>query len=235
VNGSNLYLHEQALLLVLRDEDGTLESKAGMYRLAIGGAILSELLLQDRIEIEAGKKKLVRVKSELQLGEPVLDEALARLAGAKRRRGASAWVSSLAGLGRLRHRIAEGLCRRGVLKDDEDKLLLLFTRKVYPTIDPGPERQLVAALGHALQGPIGEVDPRTAIVLGLAHATGSLRAHFDRKTLARCKPRIEAIVNGDLVGGATADAVQAAQAAAMAAITAATTTAIMASTVHVSH
>jgi hypothetical protein len=30
-----LYLHEQMLLLVLRDEAGTVESKAGMYRIAL--------------------------------------------------------------------------------------------------------------------------------------------------------------------------------------------------------
>jgi Golgi phosphoprotein 3 len=217
-----LHLHEQMLLLVLRDEEGTVESKAGMYRIALGGAILSELLLEDRIEIEEGKKKLVNPISAEPLGEPVLDEAIARMAAAKRRRRASAWVSSLAGIKRLRHRIAEGLCRRGILKDSEDTVLLIFKRKAYPTIDPTPERRLVGDLRAAIVGAASTVDARTAILIALAHATGSLRAHFDRQTLKQHRQRLEKITSGDLIGGATREAVRAAQAAAMAAITAAT-------------
>ena len=38
-NPDDLYLHEQILLLSLRDAEGTLESKAGMYRMALGGAV----------------------------------------------------------------------------------------------------------------------------------------------------------------------------------------------------
>ena len=34
----DLHLHEQLMLLALRDEKGTLESKASMYSFALGGA-----------------------------------------------------------------------------------------------------------------------------------------------------------------------------------------------------
>lgn len=217
-----LYLHEQMLLLVLRDEQGTVESKAGMYRVALGGAILSELLLEGRIAIEEGKKKLVNLTSAEPLGEPVLDEALASVAAAKRRRRASAWVTSFAGIKRLRHRIAEGLCRRGILRNSEESVLLIFKRKAYPTIDPAPERRLLDEVRAAIVGADSTLEARTAILIALAHATGSLRAHFDRHTLRHHKQRLEEITRGDLIGGATREAVQAAQAAALAAVTAAT-------------
>ena len=42
----NLHLHEQLMLLALRDEKGTLESKASMYSFALGGALLAELSLR---------------------------------------------------------------------------------------------------------------------------------------------------------------------------------------------
>ena len=106
-----LYLHEQMLLLVLRDKEGTVESKAGMYRIALGGAILSELLLEGRIAIDEDKKKLVTLVSDAPIGDPILDEALTKVATANRRRRASAWVSSLAGIKRLRHRVAPGTLR----------------------------------------------------------------------------------------------------------------------------
>lgn len=215
-----LHLHEQILLLVLRDEAGTIESRAGMYRIALGGALLAELLLQGRIAIADDKKKLVEVVNETPIGEPVLDEALEKMASAKRRRRASAWVSSLSGLKRLRHRVAEGLCRRGILKDSEESVLLIFRRKAYPTIDETYERRLVDAMRSMIVGG-STGDARTAIVTALAHAAGSLRAHFDRRFLKQHKRQLDKIAKGDLVGGATREAVQAAQAAVIAAVTAA--------------
>ena len=46
-----LFLHQEILLLALRDERGTIESGT-MYQYAVGGAILSELLLANRIAVE---------------------------------------------------------------------------------------------------------------------------------------------------------------------------------------
>jgi hypothetical protein len=218
---NDLHLHEQILLLVLRDERGTVESKAGMYHIALGGALLSELLLEGRISIDPGKKKLVNVVDATPFGESVLDEALAKIVSAKRRRQASAWVSSLASIKRLRHRVAEGLCRRGILKDSEETVLLIFRRKAYPTIDSTRERRLIEEMRTAIVDGATSMDARLAILIALAHATGSLRAHFDRSILKRHKLRLDKIAKGDLIGGATREAVQAAQAAAMAAITAA--------------
>ena len=48
----SLYLHEEILLLALKDEKGTFV--AASYEMALGGAILAELLLQKRIGIENG-------------------------------------------------------------------------------------------------------------------------------------------------------------------------------------
>jgi hypothetical protein len=228
VRRETLYLHEQMLLLILRDKEGTLESKAGMYRLALGGAVLIELLLNERITIDDDRKKRVSVTNPTPLGEELLDEALARMAASKRRRTASAWVSSLAGIKRLRHRIAEGLCRRKILKRSEDTVLFVFKRQVYPTLNPMPERKLLAEMGIAIRGSGSVVDSRIIILMALAHATGSLKSHFDRRTLKENKQRIEKIVSGDLVGEAAHEAVRAAVQAAVAAATLATTTTVAA-------
>lgn len=222
----DLYLHEQVLLLALRDERGTVESRAGMYSLALGGAILAELLLADCVTVGEDKKQLVDVVQSRRLGDPLLDECLQRVAGAKRRRSAAGWVSGFAHVKRLRHRVAQQLCRKGILKDSEEKVLLLFTRKVYPTVDPAPERRLSQTLHRAIFQDSKNVNPRTAILIALAHATGLLNAVFERADLKRRKRRLEQIGSGDLIGGAAKAAVQAAkaaQAAAMVAITAATT------------
>ena len=130
---------------------------------------------------------------------------------------------------KLRHRVAEGLCRKKILRDSEDKVLLFFTRKLYPTIDPVPERALLARIRRAIISDSRRLQPRTVVLVALAHATGLLKVHFDRHQLKARKKRLEAIKKGDLVGGATAEAVQAAQAAMLAAVMAAT---VVTTTVH---
>jgi hypothetical protein len=208
-------LHEQILLLALRDEAGTLERRAGMHGYALAGAILSELLLEGCIAVPDDKKKVVELVRVKNLHDPVLDESLGLIAAARRRRRASDWVWRFTRLERLRHRVAEQLCRRGVLKDSEATVLLLFKRKVYPTIDPAPERRLVERLRRAIFSDEPSIDPATAIVAALAHSTGLLSVHFERKALKQRKRRLAAVLKGQLVAAATREAVQAAQTAAM--------------------
>ena len=62
-----LYLHEEIMLLALRDEEGTVEF-GSMYGYALGGAILAELLLAGRISVEEGKRKLVNLVSDEPIG-----------------------------------------------------------------------------------------------------------------------------------------------------------------------
>ena len=138
------------MLLALRDDKGTLESKASMHSFALGGALLAELSIHGRIRIDDTKKAMVDVGDRHPLNEPVLDDCLERVVTAKRRARASTWVQRFANMKRLRHRVAAGLCRQGILRDDEDKVLLFFTRKVYPTIDPRPERDLLDRLRNEI-------------------------------------------------------------------------------------
>ena len=222
----DLYLHEELLLLALKDAKGTIESRASMYAYALGGAILAEFLLVERVTVSDDKKKLVNFVSGPMLREPLLDECLGLIEAAKRRRRAADWVSRFARIKNLRHRVAQGLCRKRILQASEDKVLWLFTRKIYPERDPIPEQRIVEHLGQAIFGDATEVDARTAILLALAHGTGMLPVHFDKKRLKVRKARIGQIVDGQLLGAATREAVQAAQAAAIATCSAACTAAI---------
>ena len=222
---TELHLHEQLMLLALRDEKGTLESKASMYSYALGGAMLAELSLKGKIRIGDDKKAFVDLVDRSPFGEPVLDECLNKVANAKRRARATTWVQRFAGVKRLRHRVAQGLCRRGILRDDEDKILLFFTRKLYPTIDPVPERRLVDRLRDVIFSDSTPADAETVIVVALANATGLLPIHFDRKDLRRRKRYLKRLTEGNMAGAAAQQAVLAAQQAAIAAVVAASSAA----------
>lgn len=217
----DLTLYQEILLLALHDEKGT-ATFGSMHGLALGGAILAELMLAGRLDIAAeGRYGLVTERNPKTTGDPILDDALKRVRTAKRRAPPSTWVSRFGGTKDLQHGVARSLAQRGVLREAEGRVLLVFSRRTWPTLDPSPERALIERIRSAIVGN-AEPDGRTAIVIALAKSTGLLAAAFDRKELKANKARIEAIANGSALGRATHQAVEAVQAAVMAATTAAT-------------
>ena len=212
---SSLFLHEEVMLLALRDEEGTIASGT-MYQYAIGAAILAELLLNRRIAIdESRKKKLVNLISSTPLGEPLIDQCLEKICNAKRRASLQTWVSRFTGVKNLKHRVAQQLCDRGILRATEESILLLFTRKVYPELNPIPEKKLVERLRQAIFTDIRDLDPRTVVLVSLADSTGLLKIVFDKKELKGRKARIKEISNGEITGEAAKEAIQAMQTAVM--------------------
>jgi len=210
-----LYLYEEIMLLALRDREGTIFSGT-MYNFAIGGAVLAELLMAKRIDVEVVKKrKYARILSPSPLGDPLVDGCLAMLGGAKRRDKLQTWVLKFANTKNLKHRVAEQLAKRRILRIDEDKVLGIFTRKIYPEVDPQPERELIDRLRQAIFGDGAEIDPRTVVLLSLANSADLLKLVFEKKQLKSRKARIEQVVNGELTGKATNEAIQAMQAAVM--------------------
>jgi hypothetical protein len=224
-----LFLHEEIMLLALRDEEGTIAAGT-MYQYAIGAAVLAELILNERVAVEpSGKKKLVNLVSSMPLGDPLIDECLERIGRAQRRATLETWVSRFAGVKHLKHRVAQRLCERGILKASEDKILLIFSRKIYPGINPEPESELIERLRQAVFTDVAEIAHRTVVLVSLANGTGLLKVAFDKKKLKDRKARIEQISNGEITGKAASEAIQAMQAAVMAACI---TTTFTATTVH---
>ena len=208
-----LTLPEEVLLLALRDEEGTIAG-GSLYAYGIGGAALAELILHRRVKLESsGKKRLVGVADAKPTGDPFLDDCLTRIVRAEKRATADTWVARFANTKRLRDRLALGLCARGILEADEEKLLLLFTRKIYPEVDPAPEAAIVERLRRAILGHEDDLDTRTVVLVSLANSTGLLTNVFDKKVLNSRQDRIDRIVNGDATGEATQEAIEAIKAA----------------------
>jgi len=209
---NRLDLHHELLLLALKDEAGTAVSGT-MYHQGLAAGLLAELLLRERIAVrEERRKKFVELRNGAPLGEPALDGALERIAAAKRRATLQTWIMRLA-TQKLKHAVAVELCRRGVLRADEDKVLLIFTRKIYPELDPRPEHEIVERLRRAIGSEATDLDPRTVILVSIAQAAGLLKRVFPKRELKERKQRIERIVNGEAMGRATREAIEAVQAA----------------------
>lgn len=206
-----LFLYEEVLLVALHDVKGAAPS--GMTTpYAIAGAILAELLLERWISVEDSKKRLVNLVSKVPVGDPLLDECLQRIGTAKRRSSLSSWLSRFAQMKNLQRRIAEQLCRRGILREEAAKVLLVFDRKIYPQVDPGPEREIVKRIRNALLRDNAEVEPRTTILIALASVGRLLPMVLEKSEIKNRKAVIEKITKGDMVGKATKEAIEAMEA-----------------------
>jgi hypothetical protein len=216
-----LHLHEEVLLLALREDKGTIEMGA-WYSQAVGGAVVAELLLEGRVHLVPGegkaKKELLEVVRADPVGDELLDEWLGKMAADPKPRKVTHWVHKVSGTKDLKGRIGRGLARRGILRVEESKVLLVFSRDVYPELDPEPEREVRARLHEAIFTDAADVDPRTVALLSLAKATGILDVVFGKKELKPRSDRIEAVVNGEVSGAAVRYVVEEINAAILVAV-----------------
>ena len=121
---SDLHLHEQILLLILRDRKGTPASGANHHIHALGGAVLAELALVGHVGIDGRESALVEaVRGVDPPRDEILAEALALVRARERRRRAAKWVLHFSALDGLHERTAAGLCRRGILRRADSRLL----------------------------------------------------------------------------------------------------------------
>ncbi len=215
-----LFLYEEIMLLALRDQKGTLATNYSEY--AVAGAVLAELLLDRRIAVDGTSKGLVDVLNATPTGDPIIDECLEKVTASGKRASLQSWLSRLAGIKKLRHKVALQLCNRGVLRADEDTVLFIFTRKVYPEINPVPEKKIIERVRTAIFTDTDQVDPRTVALISLANGADLLGGMFGRKEVRTRKKRIEKIVNGEMTGKATREVIAACESAAMVATMAAT-------------
>ena len=211
----------EEFLLLAYDDDGTPLTDGTRLDNGLGGAILLELALGRRVDIE--DKRVVVVDSR-PIGDALTDDALARVEADKPRKPGY-WVTKLSK--QARPTILAKLVAEGVLTVEEDRVLWVFPRKKYPPASGEPpaveadaqERIRAAVLGD------GPVEPRTAALCALVAAT-----ELDRKILTgldrkRVKTRLKEISEGAWAADAVRKTIEEIQAAVMVAIIASTTAA----------
>ncbi len=216
---NKLHLYEEVMLLALKDREGKPEM-GSMFQYAIGGALLAELLSSNHVNL-IGDKPRVSIIDSTPLGDNLLDECLEKIRTAKKQKKAVDWVAGFATLKNLKHRAVAGLCDRGILRREEKKVLLIFTRQLYPEIDHEPEQEIVERIHTAIMEQTTDVEPRTVLLVALAGAADMLKMVIGKKDFKAAKKRIKRLVDESPIGKATRQAVEAAQAAAFAAATSA--------------
>ena len=213
---NQLMLHQEVVLLALRDDKGTFSS--GMYLYSVAGSMLSELLLQQRIITNDDKNQTVAVIDGSKTGCEVLDELLTEIDQCKKHKGLQDWVYHAAQMKKLNHRLAESLCEMGILKKEVGKILFVFTRTTYPELEGSYEDAIRRRMSDVMFQKGAKADSRTGVLIALALHGSLLDRNFAPDELSQHQERIKEIAEGQHLA---ADATQAAIAAVQTAINAA--------------
>jgi hypothetical protein len=212
----------EELLLLAYDEDGTPLTDGTHLDNGLGGAMLLELALAGRVDVE---DKRVVVLDPRPTGNPLADDALARIAAEPKPRKPGHWVSKLAK--QARPTILAKLVADGVLTVEKDKVLWVFPRTKYPSASGEPPAVEAAAREriHAAVLGSGAVEPRTAALCALVAATELDRKVFAGEDRKRVVARLKEIGEGAWAADAVRKTIEEIQAAVMVAVVASATAA----------
>ena len=177
-----MLIAEEYLLLSLAAETG--KPRIGSDRLepALGGALLAELALLERIGVtpkEAGwnKRGRVTITNLEPTDDPELDAALHKLAENEGKKvkdllSTSAFKKNRLSHG-LRNRLLERLAAAGLLVRTEGTVLGFIPRTIWPAGDPAAEEEVRRRLQGALVGRETPAE-RTVALIALLQVTGVL-------------------------------------------------------------
>ena len=213
---------EDLLLLLLDDDKGTLAQSDKIQPL-LGGALLIELALAERIEVaertSVWRTAKVAVLAGPEPADPLLVGALATIG--EKERSAQDLVGRL-GKG-TKDVLLQRLSDRGLIHPVKDKVLGLFPRTTWPAAD----REHEHAVRTQLHGPLVlglSSNERTSALISLLAAVDHAHKVVERGDVPakEIRARAKVIADGDWAAKAVKDAVAAAQAAMTAAIVAST-------------
>ncbi len=217
-----MLIAEDLLLLATDDAAGKTTVSSMQLDPALAGAVLMELVILGRVNLEGDGRKARVVATDPTLpGDPVLDLALQTLFDL----GPTKPVHAIGKLAKgLRDRLNDALVERGILRRESGKILGLFPTTRWPAQDQGPEAGIRASVVPALV--LGqEPDGRTAAIISVLTAADMLRTVVDRPDHKVAKARGKEIGAGNWATDSVRKVIQEAQAAITTAVMVSTTVA----------
>jgi anti-anti-sigma factor len=202
-----LNLAEEVFLLALDDRHGLI--KSGLLPVldyALAGALLMELALSARVDTDATAMKLI---SGAPTGDALLDEALRELQAEPQAQPTSFWLEKLADPARrLQDRALAGLLKKGILRQENRRLLWVFEVRRYPVVDDREVKEVSTRMRELILST-DLPEPRDVVLLNLANVCRLLDDLFTPQESERLRPRIAALARLDLIGQEMASSIRA--------------------------
>lgn len=174
--------------------------------------MLADLALTRRIAIDGDH---VYADRYARTGDVDLDGFAERIATEPRNRKVKWWVQKTRSA-KLRRRLLQRAVERGVLRHEEDRVLLVFPLNRYFPVRPDQREELRARLHSVLVGERAP-DPRSVALLALVGAVRSDRRLFPGLPGGERRRRMKEIVADDRIGQAVHKVIQSVEAATAAA------------------
>jgi len=193
-----LTIAEEIYVMALDDHEGVIKPMpAFALDYALAGALLMELALDNRIDSDLTTLKVIASE---KTGDPLLDETLETLQACAEPQPTAYWLKQLADQsGRIEERVLESLIRKGVLRQENRRILWVFEVRRYPVQDDREVKEVCARLRELI---IGDAipDPRDVVLICLGSACRLLDDLFSSDEFERFNPRIAALSRLDLIG-----------------------------------
>ena len=194
----HLTLADEIVVLMLDDTVGDIKQDcAAVADVAVAGGTLMELALLGRIDTDL---KSLFIVNSTPVGDDLLDTILQEISAAPEPRSSAWWIDQLARrYPDLVDRVRTRLVNAGILREEQQRFLWVFSRRAYPQASGREEREAKARLMSVLFND--EVpDPRDTLLLGLARSTYVLSAMLSPAELDKATARIEEVAALEEIG-----------------------------------
>jgi hypothetical protein len=194
---------EELLLLAHDEKSGQFVNLQDLLmNTALAGAVLMDLALLDRVDTDVSSFVTL---DRSATGEKLLDFALAQVGTLPAKTKTIEALDVLRKQGNELERMGIArLMERGILKEEEGRILWVFETRRYPLIE-GKELQEVKRRIADLLLSDDIPDPRDIVIIALAQSCGLLRRVFSDSELRSAQNRIDQIAKMDLIGQAMTD------------------------------
>lgn len=222
-----MLIAEEYLLLALDEQTGKLRVGGERLEPALGGALLVELALMERVGVtphDAGwtRRGRVTITSLTPTDDPELDAALQKLAANEDKKVKdllSTFASKKNRLGHgVRERLQDRLLAAGALQRVDGTVLGFIPRTTWPAGDSAAEDDVRRRLQGALVEGTTPTE-RTVALVALLQVTGLLPKVVTADDKRAVKTRAKELTEGDWAAKAVKDAIEEAAAASVAAAT----------------
>ncbi len=205
----DLDLAEEYLLLALDDASGRPLLSAQHLQFALAGASVAELTLQGALDVsdgaDGGRKGRFHVTDRATPSDPMQREVL-ELMHDRRPKDAIRKIGQGSFARRLRESLQQGLAARGVLREEQVKVLGLFPSTTWMAHDAAPEAAVRERVLAALTGSATPDEP-TAALVSLLLATDLTRKIFPEQDRRALKRRAKEIAESEWAGAAVKRAI----------------------------
>lgn len=212
-----LNLVEEFLLIALDDDKGVFVTDSTHLHYGFAGAILLELALREKIDIDGD---YIELKSTSVDSGTVMEKALEMIAASDKKRKVKDWLMKLANkAGEMKAITLNRLIERGIIRKEEHKILWIIPNNKYPTSNANPENKVRERL-KSVTVDGAESAPRDIMLLSLIDVSDLVKEAFrDQADYKQLKKKIKDITQDVRISQAINKSIREIQTAIMIAIT----------------